>query len=323
MKVEQTPSGKYRVRKMVNGKNICITFDHEPKEIEITKALVKRMEDVPVITGTFFSCVEQYIQAKSNILSPSTIISYKQLKGQFPHWLNKPIQNITQMDVQRAVNEFASNHSAKTVKNYHGLISSVLKMYRPNFSLHTTLPKGKPKELSIPSHDDIVRILKEVEGTEFHIPFQLGCLGLRKGEILALNLDDLRDDYINIDKCMVISEQGGYEVKNLPKTVSSVRRVYIPKQLADEIREKGYIYNGYQGQLLKTLHRVQDKLGIPRCRFHDLRHYFVSYAHSLGWSDADIISITGHKTDEIARRVYRHSMANVQDKIQLANDILG
>ena len=39
-------------------------------------------------------------------------------------------------------------------------------------------------------------------------------------------------------------------------------------------------------------------------------------------ADADIIAITGHKTDEIAKRVYRHSMADRNDKKNLANMIL-
>lgn len=323
MKLEKLPSGSYRAKKIVKGTTYRITFDHKPTQAEVLTEMSRIIEDVPVDKGAFFSCVEHYINSKSNILSPSTIISYRMMQRLMPKWLNKPIQNITQMDIQTAINEYAVDHAPKTVKNYHGLISAVMKMYRPNFSLHTTLPKGREKEIQVPSHDDITRILKEVEGTEYHIPFQLGCLGLRKGEILALELSDLDGDCITVNKTMVASEKGGYVVKNLPKTVSSVRKVYIPDALANEIREKGYIYNGYQGQLLKNLHRVQDKLGIPRCRFHDLRHYFVSYAHSLGWSDADIIAITGHKTDDIAKRVYRHSMANNEEKKILASQILG
>ena len=322
MKLEKLPSGSYRAKKIINGNIYRITFDHKPTQAELLTEMTKIIENAPTTTGAFFSCVENYINSKTNILSPSTIVSYKMILRHFPLWLNMPINKITQIDVQKAVNEYAADHSSKSVKNYHGLISAVMKTYRPNFTLRTTLPKGKDKELQIPSHDDITRILKEVEGTEFHVPFQLGCLGLRKGEILALNLDDLEGDCLTIDKTMVIGVNGGYEVKNLPKTVSSVRKVYIPDVLANEIREKGYIFKGYPNSMLRELHRVQDRLEIPRCRFHDLRHYFVSYAHSLGWSDADIISVTGHKTDEIAKRVYRHSMADKEAKKNLAKMIL-
>ena len=322
MKLEQLPSGSYRAKKVVNGVTYRVTFDHKPTQAEIFAKLSEQIESASDSRDSFFTCVDAYINSKINILSPTTIIAYRVLFRGMPDWLNMPINKITQIDIQNAVNEFAKDHSPKSVRNYHGLISAVMKMYRPNLMLRTTLPKGKEKEIRIPSHDEITMILKEVEGTEFHIPFQLGCLGMRKGEILALNLDDLDGDCLTIDKTMVTSINGGYEVKNLPKTISSVRKLYIPDKLADEIRQKGYIYKGAQGQILKTLHRTQKKLGLPQTRFHDLRHYFVSYAHSLGWADADIIAITGHKTDEIAKRVYRHSMADRDDKKNLANMIL-
>lgn len=322
MKLEQLPSGSYRAKKVVNGVTYRVTFDHKPTQAEILSSLSSQIESSSDTKDSFFVCVDAYINSKVNILSPSTIVSYKMILRHMPAWLNMPISKLTQIDIQNAVNEYSMNHSPKSVKNYHGLISAVVKMYRPNLVLRTTLPKGKEKEVRVPSHDEISMILKQVEGTEYHIPFQLGCLGMRRGEILALSLNDLDGDCLTIDKAKVISLDGGYEIKNLPKTVSSVRKIYIPDKLAEEIRQKGYIYNGSPGQILKALHRTQDKLGLPRTRFHDLRHYFVSYAHSLGWADADIIAITGHKTDEIAKRVYRHSMADRNDKKNLANMIL-
>lgn len=322
MKLEQLPSGSFRVKKVIKGVTYRVTFDHKPTQAEILSSLSSQIESSSDTKDSFFVCVDAYINSKVNILSPSTIVSYKMILRHMPAWLNMPISKLTQIDIQNAVNEYSMNHSPKSVKNYHGLISAVIKMYRPNLVLRTTLPKGKEKEVRVPSHDEISMILKQVEGTEYHIPFQLGCLGMRRGEILALSLNDLDGDCLTIDKAKVISLDGGYEVKNLPKTISSVRKIYIPDKLAEEIRQKGYIYNGSPGQILKALHRTQDKLGLPRTRFHDLRHYFVSYAHSLGWADADIIAITGHKTDEIAKRVYRHSMADRTDKKNLANMIL-
>jgi len=322
MKLEQLPSGSYRIKKVVKGITYRVTFDHKPTQAEILTELSKRIESTDICKDAFFSCVEAYINSKVNILSPSTIISYQMLLRHMPDWLNMPISKLTQIDIQNAVNDYAKDHSPKSVKNYHGLISAVIKMYRPDMVLRTTLPKAKEKDIRVPSHEEVSMILKQVEGTEYHIPFQLGCLGMRRGEILALTLADLNGDCLTVDKTVVKSTKGGYEVKNMPKTISSVRKIYIPDKLAKEIREKGYIYKGHPGQILKALHRAQDKLGIPRSRFHDLRHYFVSYAHSLGWADADIIAITGHKTDEIAKRVYRHSMANRDDKKNLANMIL-
>lgn len=324
MTIEKLPSGSYRVTQMYKGKRYRHTFDHRPTQKEVMQKMVEKMDSAPLDGyGDLNSCITRYIKYKDNILSPTTIKSYRMIHGQIPDFLlNTDINAISQIDIQRAVNEYAFNHSPKSVKNFHGLIASVIKLYRPDMALRTTLPKGKPYDPTIPSHDEVVSILEELKGTEFSIAFQLGCLGLRKGEILALELTDLQGDTITVDKVMVLNDNGSYSVKNLPKTVSSVRKVVIPDALANEIREKGYIYNLYPGQLLKALHRTQDKLGIKRCRFHDLRHYFASYAHYMGMSDADILAAGGWKTDEVMKKVYRHSIANHDTKKDMATKLL-
>ncbi|MCR5474506.1 MAG: tyrosine-type recombinase/integrase [Lachnospiraceae bacterium] len=57
--------------------------------------------------------------------------------------------------------------------------------------------------------------------------------------------------------------------------------------------------------LTRALHRYQDKLGIERFRLHDFRHYFASYAHSLGIPGVYIIKAGGWKTDHVMKTVYR------------------
>ncbi|MBR6112552.1 MAG: tyrosine-type recombinase/integrase, partial [Paludibacteraceae bacterium] len=65
---------------------------------------------------------------------------------------------------------------------------------------------------------------------------------------------------------------------------------------------------GHPNALNKAIHRYQKKLGIPDFKFHALRSYFASYAHSLGIPDADIMAIGGWETDHIMKKVYRKSM---------------
>ena len=60
--------------------------------------------------------------------------------------------------------------------------------------------------------------------------------------------------------------------------------------------------------LIKALHRYQKKLDIQSFRFHDLRHFYASYAHSMGMSDADLLKSGGWKTDNVLKNVYRHAM---------------
>ena len=94
----------------------------------------------------------------------------------------------------------------------------------------------------------------------------------------------------------------------MPKTEESNREIYIPTELVNEIIEQGYIFEGFSNMLLKALHRFQKQLGIQSFRFHDLRHFYASYAHSMGMSDADIMKSGGWKTDSVMKNVYRHAM---------------
>ena len=55
----------------------------------------------------------------------------------------------------------------------------------------------------------------------------------------------------------------------------------------------------------------------PPYRFHDLRHFFASFAHARGVSDADILAAGGWKTSNVMQTVYRQSM----DKNRAAGEI--
>lgn len=312
MKIDQVSKNTYRIRKQYKGKQYTLYFDHKPTEKEVTLKLSDLYnEDAPMgqKKATLGYCMNDYISIKNKILSPSTIRSYHQLVRMYPDWLKKMnIYDLTQADIQRAVNEYYADHSAKSTKNYNGFISSVLKTYRPNFRPIITLPKRKPNQVTLPTKDEVLQIIDYFDGTEYHIPIQLACLGMRRSEICALSLSDLQGNQITINKGLVTDSDNKLVSKDMPKTLASIRRIYIPDKLADEIREKGYIYKGYPNSIVRALHRAQDDLNITRFRLHDLRHFYVSYAHSIGMVDADIMKAAGYTTDEVMKKVYRHSM---------------
>ena len=107
---------------------------------------------------------------------------------------------------------------------------------------------------------------------------------------------------------MVEDENNKWVIKETPKTDTSDRILPLPETLADEIREQGFIFDGHPNALNKAIHRVQKRLGIPAFKFHALRSYFASYAHSLGIPDADILAIGGWKTENVMKSVYRKSI---------------
>ena len=53
-----------------------------------------------------------------------------------------------------------------------------------------------------------------------------------------------------------------------------------------------------------------------------MRHYYVSFAHSLGMSDANIMASGGWKTDSVMKRVYRHDMRKTEEQKRIADNLL-
>ena len=308
MKIEKHGT-KYRVRKMYKGAVYLLYFDHEPNEKEITLELARQYESSGGAKGSFERFANAYIENRRNVVSPNTLRTYNTKLNQLSDaFKEKNIQDMTGEDIQAEVNRLAKKYEPKTVKTTYGFITAVMGTNRPSFKFKVKLPQNIEKAVYEPTSEDIKRILAEVKGTEYSVAFQLGVWGCREGEICALTLDDLKGNLLHIHRTVALDENNNRVIKECPKTDESNRVIPLPETLAEEIRQQGFIYEKAPNRLNKKIHEIQKKLGIPPFRFHALRHYFASYAHSLGIPEADILKIGGWKTASVMRSIYRKSM---------------
>lgn len=316
MKIVKRGSESYRVRKMYKGQMYTVTFEHKPTQKEAMLAMADELQKVQKRheSMTFHAAADEYIGAKRNVLSPTTIRGYNSaLKTISKNFLNINIHDITALDIQTEINRLAKDHSPKTVRNYHGFISAVLGTFCPNLKICTTLPQKVKNEPYIPSDEDIKRILDCARNTEYEIPIVLACYGLRRSEICALTLADLDGDVIKINKAKVMDEDANW-IEKTTKTASSTREIVIPIEIADKIREKGYIYKGYPNSITVYLGKTEDRLGIPHFPPHKLRHYFASKMSALNVPEADIMRMGGWETDHVMKSVYRHSLMEKEEQ---------
>ena len=310
MKIEKLPSGSYRIRKMYKGKNYSLVFDHKPTQKEALQAIAAELDKVKSKYDhmTFRGAAEEYVDMKRNVLSPRTVKEYTEMPKRFPEWFNNlPLAEITQIEVNRVVNELSQTKSPKTIRNYHGFISAVLGTFRPNIKIYTKLPQKVKNEPYIPSQQEVKAVLEEIKGTKYEVAVWLGCYGMRLSEICALTLEDIEGDVVHINKSMVQNEKHEWVLK-VNKTTESTRDIVIPNKLADMIQEQGYVYKGHPNGISKCLAKVEAELGIPHFSLHKLRHYFASEMSELKVPDADILKMGGWKSDHVMKTVYRHSM---------------
>ena len=170
----------------------------------------------------------------------------------------------------------------------------------------------------IPSEEDIVKILDDVKGTKYEVPFILGTLGLRRSEICALTKEDLNGNILTINKALVLNEHNVWTLKHTTKTDKSTRTVVVPDYIAELIRKDGAC-PCTPHSLYWKLQRVQMSLDIPRFPFHNLRHFFCSYLHNNGFSDKQIQELGGWATSNIMKSVYQHAMSMESAKSEASN----
>ena len=312
MTITKLPSGSYRIEHMEKGKRYRFTVDHKPSQKEATILLAQRLEAPITDTASntsFERAYQNYVDSKSNVLSPATLRGYESIHKNSPEWfLRLSVYDIDNLVVQRLINDYSKSHSPKSTRNLHALVVGVMKMARPEFVSTAKLPQKERKQDYIPSDEDIQNILNIAKGGKFEIALRLATYGLRRGEVCALELSDLSDDnmlYINKDKIQNI--KGEWEIKKCPKTDESNRVVYLDDDTASLIREKGVIFEGCPDSIYHFLIKAQDRLSIPRFSLHKMRHYFASTTHGMGLSDADIMAMGGWRTDNIMKSVYRHA----------------
>lgn len=315
--ITKLKSGNYRIRKQIDGKTYATTLDYKPKQREADKILFDMVDNDTRISARmrFEDAAKQFLSINSNILSPSTIREYSRMLKTMPApFLRTPVADIDADQVQAYINAFTVGKSPKTVCNRYGFISTVMKYARPKLRLDIKLPPKKKAQFYVPEDEDVEKLLKAIEGHECEIPILLGAFGLRRSEICALTLNDIKGCDIYIHKAKVRNERGEWIVKDRNKTADSERTVTVPQAIIDKINEKGYVYKGAPGTISRYMKRIESRLGLETFTLHKLRHYFASTASALGIPEAYIKEMGGWHTGDIMQKVYQHQQKRAAEE---------
>lgn len=206
-------------------------------------------------------------------------------------------------------------------------------LIKTNPCANAKIPKilSKPAERKFLSQAEANDLVAAFSG---HVLYSLVCItllyGLRRSEVLGLKWDAIDFQRKTITICRTIVKNLTIEEKERTKNNSSYRTFLLietaeeilsrVKREQDEYKEKlgdAYIDNGYvfawpNGEpfrpdfVTKSFEKHLAKMGLPKMRFHDLRHSTSSILYDKGWGLKDIQLWMRHSSIEVTGDIYTH-----------------
>ena len=315
--------------KDANGKRIQKVFYGKTADEADFLALQFKIEKKKQEDKCSFSlgdAIDKYIAAKDAILSPKTIEEYKKMREiRFKGIMNLKLCDINSTILQEAINNEAkiiSNRgkplSAKSIKNAYGLVISTVNYFYPDKRIKVTLPKSQPIKYQTPDSEALAAIFKATKGTSIEIPVLLASwLSLRMSEICGLKWSDIHENYVDINEAKIYAN--GQMISKSTKTTSSARRIPLPqyiKELLDKQERKGEYITNMRGSVIYDIFTdILDRNGLPRCRFHDLRHANASIMLQLGVPDKYAQERGGWASNSVMKKIYQQTFSSEQIKI--------
>lgn len=325
MKAKKLPSGAWNVSvysHMEGGKRKYVSFTAPTKaqaELKATEYKATKRRRVRHDL-TVRDAVDGYIRAKEGVLSPSTIRGYIIMRdNNLDGIAQKRVINLSSEDLQIFISNLSAELSPKTVRNVYGLVSASLALYAPDMTFRVTMPAKQIKRPQSPSEDDI-RALYQNASPKMKIRLALAALGLRRGEICAVQYEDIDGTMLHVHADMVEDKNNKWIYKEIPKTSESDRYIQLPPRVLELIGTgTGFIVKAKPPAVTAGFIRLRNQCGID-ARLHDMRHFFASTAVVLGIPDIYTADLGGWgRNSATMKAVYQNNIKSMskyyQDKL--------
>ena len=288
-----------------------------------------------------------YQQYEKQRIRPTTQAHYENMiyNHVIPDIGKKPLNKLTQNDLQQFYGRlkiggrkthtelFGNGLSDRMVRCCHavcrkGLEKAVTEgLLRVNPAIGCKLPPKKAREMQVLTREEMQRfIIQAKEDGYFELFILELSTGLRRGEIAALQWDDLnmQTGELHISR-QATTVHGSINI-SAPKTKSSIRTIILPPDIVKILAEyKKRVSSRWMfpspvkedaprhpSAIRKMLQRTLERAECKHVRFHDLRHTFATTALANGMDVKTLSAMIGHISAETTLNIYTHITDNMQ-----------
>ena len=257
-----------------------------------------------------------------------------------------PLEKLTSLDLQKFYKKLLTTGrvdrveakgqpkglSAKTVRNIHQILSSALKLAQEQRLILTNpaegcaLPRVEHQEMKTLTTVQLASFFREArESGVFELYYLELATGLRRGELLGLKWEDIDLERGDLRVRRQVSRINGEVVEAPLKTKNAYRTLPLAEDTVSVLQEQRrkvgnspWVFPSPSGgpispdSVLHMLHRVLKRAGLPKVRFHDLRHTFATLALQNGVDVKTVSGMLGHFSAGFTLDTYAHITSAAQ-----------
>ena len=350
--VYQLENGNWRAQATIDGRRLSFTANTRKACREWLKGITGQVEQgltYDATRTTFGEYLEGWLNLKRSVVRIHTIEQYQRTVNKYilPGLKNAKLNELTPGRIQGLYDQLQKQGvTPRVVQVVHAVIYGSLQqalklgIIGRNPALAAVTPAAKLREIQVWDESQISQFLVSIQGQRNETLYRLAlATGMRRGELCGLQWSDV--DWlaktIYVQRQVTQPEGGGFQY-TLPKTSAGRRMISLGENMIQALRlqiervqtlraavgerwkDNDLIFPSLAGtpidgyNLSKEFRILAEQAGLPRIRFHDLRHTAASMMLNHGIPVIIVSRILGHSKPSITMDIYGHLIPGMQDQ---------
>jgi len=358
--ITQRSYGSWRAQLTIDGKRHGKTFKKKPDALTWLRKMQNQHElgfDFERGKLTLGEYLPEWLENSRASLRTSTAYQYGlQIKNHLiPHIGHIKLKDLRLARVERHYADLLkSGIGVRTVRLVHSVLHKALEK-AVNYGLivrnpahGAALPAYSHTEMNVLDANQVTQFLIASQGSRYEALYYLAIhTGLRQGELFGLKWTDLQwqSGTFHVQRQVTRVPGHGWAFVN-PKTKTGRRTIKLGEGALQVLRlhkenqnlqkatagnrwkENNLVFTspvgtpGDPSNLRKDFQRVLQEAGLPKIRFHDLRHTAASLLLNNGVPPIVVSKILGHSKPSTTLDVYGHLYVEMQTEAAMIMDDL-